>query len=174
VTSDWHKRALVCVIVLVVLLAGGWARQRSIGAQAYRASTAALNLGDLRSAVAEARTAAETLGSPSRDAALGRLRTIAREATARGDKAIAKNAWLALAEAGGATDRLELRSEAVRELEQLDGAGTWSTFQQPARGLWGLSALCLLGAVIAMFQISKARSVIAVVLVLAASAFAFF
>lgn len=165
-------KALWVAVLMLTLTAGLWLRQRALGDHAYRASTAALNLGDTRSAIAEARVAAACKGSPAAQPGAQRLRTIAHDAEQKGDKVTARSAWLALAEAGGQTGTLAWREEAIQALEGIDGTGTWTTFAANRRNVrWAppLAALLVAAAVLAAWRTSQMRTIVSFVCLLAAS-----
>jgi hypothetical protein len=98
---------LVGAVVLVGLLAVAAAHEASAGASAMAAADRDAARGDWPDAIAHARAAAEALtpGSPWPERGLRRLDAIGRDATARGDEAIARLAYAAMR-----TAALETRS----------------------------------------------------------------
>ena len=73
-------------------------RQLETGARAMAASDQALGVGDVRTAIADARTAAEAVlpGSPYPRRGIERLAQLGKDAEARGDMAVAAAAWGAM------------------------------------------------------------------------------
>jgi hypothetical protein len=168
---------VVIALVLILLGFATW-RQFQLGKAAYQASTAALNMGDQRSAIAEARLAAVAIapGSPYPSLGKTRIRAIANEARNRGDKALARSAWLALDESDQASrfnTVLTLSPEVVRELESLDGEKTWTSFPESEHvpTMFALVGLAL--AWLALAKVSVVRSALAVALVTLACAMNF-
>jgi hypothetical protein len=140
------KSIAIALACLLLIVSGAVLRQYQIGRAAYRASIAALNMGDQRSAIAEARLAAATLAPGSPYPALGfeRLRFIAKDAVARGDRSQERAAWIALAGAAQVSmgdNEARLTAEARAHLESLDGPGSWTNHRatEHGQGTWAIS-----------------------------------
>jgi hypothetical protein len=92
------KPRALALLLLASISIVGIARQLETGARAMAASDEALGLGDVRSAIADARTAAEAVlpGSPYPRRGIERLAQLGKDAEARGDGAVAAAAWGAM------------------------------------------------------------------------------